>query len=77
MPFDDSEPPPLVFANQVIQMLGNHLLGEEAKLTHQAYRQVRLVFRKLGGSWVEVCGGSPKHMNLLIECVKAWGERNR
>lgn len=77
MSFDDSETPPLVFANQVIKMLGEHLLGEEAKLTRRAYRLIRVTFRKLGGSWVQVCAGSPPHMNLLIECVKAWGDGNR
>jgi hypothetical protein len=63
MPFDDSEPPPLVFAHQVIKMLGEHLLGEEVKLTRQAHLSVRVVFRKLGGSWFQVCSGSPKHLS--------------
>lgn len=77
MSFDDSEPPPLAFANQVIKMLSEHLFGEEGKLNRQAYRVIRIVFRKLGGSWLQVCSGSPKHTNILIECVKAWGNRNR
>jgi hypothetical protein len=75
MAFDDSEEPPLAFANQVIKMLAEHLLGEKAKLNRRAYQLIRIVFRKLGGSWLEVCSGSPKHMDLLIECVRAWGKR--
>ena len=74
---DDPETPPLAFANQVIKMLGDHLLGDGAKLTLKAFRVIRVVFRRLGGSWQEVCLGSPRHTKLLIECVKAWGSRNR
>ena len=77
MAFDDSEEPPLAFANQVVKMLAEHLLGEDAKLDLAAYRVIRVTFRKLGGSWVQLCSGSPRHMSLLIECVKAWGKRKR
>lgn len=77
MAFDESKPPPLVFANQVIQMLAEHVLGEDAKLNRTGYRLIRVVFRKLGGSWLQVCAGSPKDMRLLIDCVKAWGNRSR
>jgi hypothetical protein len=77
MAFDDSEAPPLVFANQVIKMLGEHLLGDSAELDPEDYLLIRVVFRKLGGSWFEVCQGSPKHTNLLIESIKAWGSKDR
>lgn len=77
MSFDDSKPPPLAFANEVIELLAQHLLGEDAELDAKAFQLIRIVFRKLGGSWFEVCSGSPKHTNLLIECVKAWGSPDR
>ena len=77
MAFDDSKPPPLAFANQVIELLAQHLLGEDVELEPEAFRSIRIVFRKLGGSWFEVCLGSPKHTDLLIECVKAWGSTDR
>lgn len=70
---DDSATPPLAFANQVIKMCADHLLGDEAKLNLRAYRVVRVVFRRVGGSWFELCQGHPHHTNLLIEAVKAWG----
>jgi hypothetical protein len=72
---DESKPPPLVFANQVIGMLADNILGDSVKMNRRAYLTVRVVFRKLGGSWFEVCQGSPEHINLLIESVKAWGAR--
>ena len=77
MAFDESDPPPLAFANQVIKMLAEHLLGEDSKVNRAAYRLIRVTFRKLGGSWLELCSGSPRHVGLLIECVKAWGKRDR
>jgi hypothetical protein len=70
---DESKPPPLAFANQVIQMLASHLLGDDVKLNLRAYRLIRVVFRRLGGSWFELCQGSPQHTELLIESVKALG----
>lgn len=77
MAFDESDTPPLAFANQVIKMLANHLLGDKAKVDLAGYRLIRIVFRKLGGSWFQLCAGSPRHLGLLIECVKGWGKRNR
>lgn len=70
---DDPESTPLAFANQVIKMFAEHLLGDKAKLNLRAYRVIRVVFRRIGGSWFEVCQGSPQHTQLLIESVKAWG----
>lgn len=77
MAFDDSEAPPLVFANQVIQMFAEHLLGGSAQLEAADFGLIRVVFRRLGGSWFELCQGSPKHTSLLIEAVKAWGAKDR
>jgi hypothetical protein len=74
---DESKTPPLAFANQVIRMLADHLLGEDAKLNLRAYRLIRIVFRRLGGSWFELCQGAPAHTNLLIEAVKAWGQARK
>lgn len=74
---DESKPPPIVFANQVVQMFANHLLGDKAKLNRQAYGLIRVVFRRLGGSWFELCQGNPQHTQLLLESVKAWGARKQ
>lgn len=70
---DESKPPPLAFANQVIQMFADHLLGGDVKLNLRAYRLIRVVFRRVGGSWFELCQGNPQHTELLIESVKALG----
>lgn len=72
---EEPKPVPLVFANQVIKLLGEHVLGD-VKLTAQAFRVIRVVFRRLGGSWFEVCQGNPEHTQLLISSVTAWGARN-
>jgi len=77
MAFDDEEAPPLAFANRVVKMFAEHLLQGKSKLNAAAYRVIRVTFRRLGGSWVEVCEGSPRHTELLIECVKAWGKVGR
>jgi len=70
---DNPKTPPLAFANQVIEMLAKHLLGDDVKLSIRAYRVMRVVYRRMGGSWFELCDGNPQHTKLLIETVKAWG----
>jgi hypothetical protein len=70
---EPSETPPLVFAHQVIKQFVNNVVGE-ANIDTRGYRVIRLVFRKLGGSWYELCMGSPRDTDLLIQAVRAWGE---
>jgi hypothetical protein len=72
---DDDKPPPLVFANQVIELLASHLFGDSVKVSRKGYRVIRVTFRRLGGSWLELCLGSPRDIELLLECVEAWGSR--
>jgi hypothetical protein len=69
---EPSDTPPLVFAHQVIKQLVVHLVAD-AKIGKRGYRVVRLVFRKLGGSWFRLCMGSPTDTELLIQAVRAWG----
>ncbi len=71
---EPSDTPPLVFAHQVIKQLADHLLGGDTKVGKRGYRVIRLVFRKLGGSWYRLCMGSPRDTELLIETVRAWGK---
>lgn len=70
---EPSETPPLVFAHQVIKQFVNNVVGE-VDIDTRGYRVIRLVFRKLGGSWYELCMGSPRDTDLLIQAVRAWGE---
>lgn len=70
---EPSETPPLVFAHQVIKQFVNNVVGD-ADIDSRGYRVIRLVFRKLGGSWYELCMGSPRDTDLLIQAVRAWGE---
>lgn len=72
---DDDKPPPLVFAHQVIELLASHLLGDSLKLSKKGYQTIRVTFRKLGGSWFDLCLGSLQDTQLLLECIKAWGSR--
>lgn len=70
---EPSDTPPLVFAHQVIKQLVEHLTGG-SKIRARGYRTIRLVFRRLGGSWYRLCMGSPRDTDLLIEVVRAWGK---
>lgn len=73
MAFDDAPDPPLVFADQIIEMLVGHLFGDSLEIDARECTIIRLAFRRLGGSWFDVCLGSPRNTDLLIGTVKAWG----
>lgn len=74
---DESKKVPLAFANQVIKMFGDHLLGDKARFNLRAYRVIRVVFRQLGGSWFALCQGDPRHTQMLLAAIKAWGRRKQ
>jgi hypothetical protein len=67
----DEKQPPLEFANQVISMFASNILGE-TDLTDANYSTIRVTFRKLGGSWFELCHGNIDQLGLLVETIKAW-----
>lgn len=70
---EETDAPPLVFAHQVIKQFVDNMLGDK-KIDAHGYRVIRLVFRKLGGSWYELCMGSPRNTDLLMQAVGAWGD---
>lgn len=70
---DGENPPPLVFANKVVQQFANNFLGDTV-LKPNDYTVIRTTFRKLGGSWFELCHGNIDHLLMLSKVVKAWGE---
>lgn len=67
----DEKEPPLEFANQVIAMFAENILGQ-TDMKPENYSVIRVTFRKLGGSWFELCHGGVGHITLLVECIKAW-----
>jgi len=70
---DDDKQPPLEFCNQVIDQFADHLLGESS-LKPRDYLVIRTTFRKVGGSWFDLCHGSIQQLMLLSQTVKAWNK---
>ena len=68
----DEEKPPLEFANQVIALFAENLLGKSG-LKPKDYTVIRVAFRKVGGSWFELCHGNVGQINLLTQTIRAWG----
>lgn len=68
-----SDPDPLVFANRILHMMLRNLFAEKYKVAPPDYLRMRVVFRKLGGSWQDVWDGDPDQVHLLQSIVKAWG----
>lgn len=69
--------PPLEFANRVIRRFIDNLFGDETLVLPQDYIAMRVVFRKLGGSWEKVFEGDTQ---LIIQIVQSWGnlkDKNR
>lgn len=71
---DDYKKPPLEFADQVIDLYADNLTDQES-LRSEDYSVIRLAFRKAKGSWFELCQGNPKHVGLMADVVKTWGEQ--
>lgn len=71
---DDAPKPPIYFANHVIQQCVGHLFGDELVVELKDYMALRLVFRKLGGSWEQFQLGDIKQIELLKKVVTAWGQ---
>ena len=66
---------PVVFANHVFSEFVEHLLGDDVEIQPKDYTTLRVVFRKLGGSWEGIVAGDPEQTKILIGVVKAWGKR--
>lgn len=71
---DDEAEVPLEFANQVVEQFADHLVGRKPKPND--FSVIRVTFRKLRGSWVELCSGNILHLMLLSQVVRAWGSRS-
>jgi hypothetical protein len=70
----DEPQPPIYFANHVIQQFVGHLFGDTLLVEAKDYMALRLVFRKLGGSWEQLQLGDIQQMDLLKKVVTAWGQ---
>ncbi len=67
----EEKQPPLEFSNQVISMFAENILGVK-DMEDRDYSAIRVTFRKLGGSWFELCHGDVEQLDLLIQTIKAW-----
>lgn len=74
---DETQAPPLVFANRVIRQYVDHGVGAEAILLPQDYYVIRLVFRWCGGSWERLELGDIVHNRLLSRIIAAWGNTSK
>lgn len=77
---DDNSRPPLEFANRVIRQFVDNLFGDSIAVIPEDYTTMRVVFRKLGGSWELVSRGDAKHIQRIVQVVQSWGssqQKNR
>lgn len=65
-------PKPKQFANQIIQQMVQHAAAGDTPLAARDYSSIRVVFRRLGGSWEEFAGGNHQHMDLLKNVISSW-----
>lgn len=66
--------PPLVFANHVIRQTVDHVADEKILVSPQDFTALRVVFRKLGGSWSKLADGDINSSRLLARIVKKWAK---
>ena len=71
---DNPAKKPLLFANRVIAMLVDHLVGSDYIVLPQDYSLMRVMFHANGGAWQSIMRGDMKHLLLLENIVKAWGQ---
>jgi hypothetical protein len=71
---DAPEKPPILFANNVIRQTADHIADEKIMILPQDYTTLRVVFRKMGGSWEKIADGDIKHSRLLAKVVKHWSQ---
>lgn len=62
-----------MFADQVVAQFADHFVSRKPKTNEST--AIRVTFRKLGGSWFALCAGDIRHLMLLGQVVKAWGQR--
>ena len=67
-------PKPKQFANQIIQQMVQHAVAGETQLASRDYTSIRVVFRRLGGSWSKFADGDHHHMELLRNIIANWAK---
>ncbi len=71
--YDETPNPPLIFGNHIISQFASHMLGDDMILEAKDFTSLRVVFRKLGGSWEQLANGDIDQMELLKKVVTSWG----
>lgn len=72
---NDAPKTPLIFANKVIHVFVDHLLGRGVE--DRDCMVMRMVFNRCGGEWTRIGAGDPVHLGLLMRIVKAWGKAEK
>lgn len=65
--------PPLEFANRVVRRFVDNFFGDDTMVLPQDFTLMRVVFRKLGGSWEKLSQGDIIQLHLMIQTVQSWG----
>lgn len=65
--------PPLVFANRVIRRFVDNLYSDKVMVLPKDFTVMRVVFRKMGGSWEKVSQGDIEQCKLIVQVVRTWG----
>lgn len=71
---DSQKEPPLIFANKVIRQIADHLLGSDVILSPKDFSVLRVVYRRLGGTWEKLIGGDLKSLKILEDVIIRWGK---
>jgi hypothetical protein len=66
--------PPLVFADRMIRMFVDHMLGSEVVMDKQDFMTIRMTFGWCGGQWQKILEGDPVHHELLKTVMMAWSQ---
>lgn len=65
-------PKPKQFANQIIQQMVQHSVAGDTQMAARDYTSIRVVFRRLGGSWAKFADGDFHQMELLRGVIAEW-----
>lgn len=73
---DSPDPQPTILANRILKQFTDHLLGD-LELEAKDFLLMRVIFRKLGGSWESAYLGDIKQLKLLEKIVVKWGANRK
>jgi hypothetical protein len=71
---DTPKDPPSIFANRIIRQIADHLLGEDLIIEPKDFMILRLVYRRLGGTWDGLIHGNGKYLQILEKTITNWGK---